>query len=204
MAHKMITQLQRGALSLGMMLLTAIGGCPQPQPLSEVVYFAIETTSSQETELAEDALYEISRKARHEQFLIIDLVRPTELNNVLSSQPTRRAVQDVVPQLKLAPTNDEARLKIFQRVLDLARQHKGKRPIHAYVLMAGTQDTRTLSAIQSVCEEIAKQKADIHLYVIGLAEEHRLRMSPSVNPLGDRVQFAGSQDSEWLPLLKKF
>lgn len=204
MARKWSTKVQSLALSLMMTALTTVGACSSQQASSEVVYFAVEMASPQEAELAEDALYEISRKAHHNQFLIIDLVKSKELNNILSSQPTRRSVQDVLPQLETAPVDDQAKIKIFQRVLDLIRQHKGKRPLYVYVLTAGTQDTKTLSAIQSVCEEIAKQKADVNIYVIGLAKEHRLKMSPSVSPLGDRVRFAGSQDSEWLPLLKKF
>jgi hypothetical protein len=175
-------------------------------PGQMAIYLAIAPDSAADFALGQDVLHEIAGKTAAHQWLVVDVLQGDTVANVYSNQPTRRAVQEIMTQLHdPIESSDRALLQAFQRLENLIAAHQGRKSFHGYLITAGTHDPATLAAIQAVCAKLAQtHPTNAHLYVLGVAADRRLKLAAALGPLRERVQFAGTADSEWIQLVRQF
>ena len=190
-------------LTNGQLLSLLPGGQATAQT---AIYLAIAPNSAADLALVQDVLHEVSRKTAAHQWLVIDVLKQDNVENVFSNQPTRRSVQEIMGQLQ-QPTlsSDRALIQAFNRLENLATLNQGRKIFHGYIVTAGAQTPAALMAIRTACREFAqKNLANTHLYVLGLAADKRLQLADALTTMSDHVQFAGTSDSEWLQLVRQF
>lgn len=169
------------------------------------IYLAIATNSPEITTLAQDVLDVASRRTGSHQWMVVDLLKNEGTENIFSHHPSRQAMREMMAQLPQTPSSDRALIQAFYRLTKLAIQHQERKSFYGYVVTAGTQDPETLNAISALFHRIGQQPpSNMRVCVLGLAPENRLKMSAALASVSDRVQFAGTSEREWTPLIGQF
>jgi hypothetical protein len=206
-----ITIITRRLLSpvLLMFSLAHLPGCQflklqEPEPPT-AIYIGVQANSPTHTSLAQDLLYQVARKTHANQWIVIDLMRSEKGDNLFSSPPTRRAIQEVMTHFEAeTESSDRAIIQSFNHLVELAIEKQG-RSFHGYLVTSGTSNPATLNELRSLATKLADQKLpNVHVYVVGLSANNRIKMSEAMKPLARCIQFAGESDTEWVQLVKQF
>jgi hypothetical protein len=206
-----ITVIIRRSLSSMMMMLSLfhLTGChliklPEPEPPT-AVYIGVQANSPTQTSLAHDFLYQVARKTRANQWMVIDVMRSGEGDNVFSNPPTRRAIQEIMTHFETeTESGDRAVVQSFNHLVELAIENQG-RSFHGYLVTSGTSNPTTLKELRELATKLADQNLpNVHVYVVGLSASSRIKMSEAMKPLACCVQFAGESDAEWVQLVRQF
>lgn len=188
-------------------LIGLVGCSVCPNQTLPSIYVGMEANEKEDLSLAEDFLYQTYRGLEEGNNLNVDLLKgDTTINLLSNSDVNQKMIVDVINEkLQQTQSTDSAIASFFYRVKYLSEYKAEGKELHAYFVGSGTSDESTLSNINEVMKEIAQldQKKDIHIYLVGVAEDHRHPMSNALHPLGERAKI-GSLSSEWEDLATQY
>ena len=165
------------------------------------VYIAIAINNEDELRFVQNFIYAIAKKVS-DSTIIVDTLNGQNIENLFSGEASRRSVQDISTTLKVTPSNANAIVQAFNRMLEIGDKNR-QRPLYAYILTSGTSDPATLAEIHSISVAFAKKKVpNVHFHIVGLPPAHRLEMSKAIAPLDDCMKFSSASDGEWVQLLQ--
>lgn len=175
------------------------------QSLGALVYIALQPNSPEMVSLDEDILDKLSKQAWDNKWIVVDVARGSTVENIYSSGGGRRAIQELIEQVKETPSNDQALIQSVQRCIDQARGNPGRRPVRCLIVTPGTADPSTHQSIYYLCDKLAKANIpNVYLYFVGVSPSNRIPLANAVKPMAGYVNSAGNSDSEWSELLKQF
>lgn len=195
-----------GVASISAILVSCSGIAPKDsQSLGALVYIALQPNSPDMVSLDEDILDKLSKQAWDNKWIVVDVARGSTVENIYSSGGSRRAIQELIEQVKETPSDDQALIQSVQRCIDQARGNAGRRPVHCLIVTPGTANPSTHQSIYYLCDKLAKASIpDVHIYFVGVSPSNRIPLATAVKPIAGYVNSAGDSDSEWGELLKRF
>lgn len=175
------------------------------QSVGSLVYIALQPNSPEMLALNEDILDKISKQSWDNKRIVLDIAKGSTVENVYSSGGSRRAIQEIIDQIKEIPSDDGALTQSVQRCLDQARDSAGRRQVHCLIVTPGTSNPSTHQSIHYLCDKLAKANIpNVHLYFVGVSPSNRIPLATAVKPIAGYVNSAGDNDSEWGELITQF
>jgi hypothetical protein len=163
--------------------------------------------------MSEDVLYQLSKKASRKHVMEISVLSETGVSVIFSKTPTRRAIQELRPQLdsdpsthKLEPisSKDEQLVAAVQRLSDRVLSENKHHPVTVYIITGGTSSSRVIAQIKTITENLSQHNiSNTRLYLVGVEPQNRLSFAKAFAPIGSSVEFAGPEYSEWIQLIRK-
>lgn len=194
---------------LPILILTLFGITACPSKKTPHILVIVHNNSDSTAQVTEAFMHRLSKKTSSDYPIAIEQARGESIVSLFSHQATRRAIREIsfkldgdskTPHLDPISSDPETMVKAMHRLSDHAHKTKTKaRPLRVFIITSGTSKNTVIQRMKAISQLLVKKglKSHIQLYMIGLDEEHRLKMAQAVSPLVGSVFLSGNNDYEW-------